>query len=261
MRRERFQTPKDKLPNGNNRDTDYYKTRCKRHRLNEIENGTSTSNKEFVSCKICNVNTTNNAGLGNHVRAQHGIQKLDDYYHLNDRDIKAKQNKMFVNDKQILNGISPTHKSKNIKYKYKCIICDHIGKELYCVGHLGLHSHLRAHVNNATLKHNKLPDLYKQIMKQKVLIKKNISSNYSNNNNNKLKKKKRKNIPKKENSNMYLRSKSNMYRTRKASCFDTDWTYFTRWRKNVAPIGYKEQQQMDTLNELNKLTPIDLINN
>eukprot|EP01084_Bolivina_argentea_P047353 87242_1 len=59
-------------------------------------NNTTTKDiiiKDAVCCKICHTNTTNNAGLSYHIRARHGMQKLDDYYELNYRDIKAKQKK------------------------------------------------------------------------------------------------------------------------------------------------------------------------
>eukprot|EP01084_Bolivina_argentea_P002493 4600_1 len=43
-----------------------------------------------VCCKICNENTTNTAGLADHIRAKHGMETLADYYGLNEIDIKVK---------------------------------------------------------------------------------------------------------------------------------------------------------------------------
>eukprot|EP01084_Bolivina_argentea_P295553 508863_1 len=173
-RRKRGPPPKPKY-NNNNADGDSgndYEIQSKRQKLNDKDiNNNNTY--DGPRCKICNINTTNNAGLSNHIRARHAMQKLDDYYDLNDKDIKVKQNEMYVNDKNALIGkfeISATHKSKNIKYKYKCTICDNNNKLFYCAGHVGLNSHLRAHVKNGTLQDNKQKQLYKRIIKQKIPI-------------------------------------------------------------------------------------------
>eukprot|EP01083_Nonionella_stella_P176975 620711_1 len=174
IRKEKTEKAKPKRKRGRPRkyaadyEAAYYRsTRSKRQKLNAEER--IKHPKAAVCCKICNVNCTNNAGLSNHIRARHGMGKLRDYFAMNERAIKDKQNEMHYNDTNRLIGISPTHKSKNIKYKYKCTVCDPETAR-FCAGHVGLNSHLRAHVKNGDVSETDQKKLYKQIMKNPIPI-------------------------------------------------------------------------------------------